>query len=151
MLHEQKLQSLHCRDLRVDNTKFKWPTVLSTLPMTKWLFKYSVSKPPKVSSILSLLVPFVEKFWNYSVKVNLVSLLDITFNLFLTQTAVIFRVASGKIALKYYLFAISTDFIQTWQKRRQLFGHKFVSNRWPIWNFKCARSRCKTCPFFSIT
>ena len=58
---------------------------------------------------------------------------------------------SGKlrnIALIHYLFAISTNFIQTWRKRGQLFGHKFISNRWPIWNFKCARSRCKTCHFF---
>ena len=44
--------------------------------------------------IVSLLVLFVEKFWKHSVKVNLVSLLDISFHSFLTQTAAIFWVAS---------------------------------------------------------
>ena len=62
MLHEQKLQSLHCRDLRVEDTKLKWSTKLSCLPLPVRLFKYSVSKPPKYSWILSLLVLFVEKF-----------------------------------------------------------------------------------------
>ena len=37
---------------------------------------------------------FIEKFRNHSVKVNLVLLLDISFNLFLTQIAAILRVAS---------------------------------------------------------
>ena len=100
MLYEQKLQSLHCTDLRVENTKLSRPTVISILPATAWLFKYSVSKPPKVSRILSLLVPFVKKFWNHTVKVNVVSLLDISFHLFLTQTAAILRVASEDMKYK---------------------------------------------------
>ena len=29
----------------------------------------------------------------------------------------------------YYLFATSTSLIQTWQKHRQLFGQKFISNQ----------------------
>ena len=42
----------------------------------------------------------LKNFWNHSVKVNLVSLLDISFHLFLTQTAAIFRVASEDILYK---------------------------------------------------
>ena len=43
---------------------------------------------------------------------------------------------SKTIQYWYYLFATPTDFIQTWQKLRQLFGKKFISNQWPIWNFQ---------------
>ena len=88
MLHEQKLQSLHCRDRRVQNTKLNWSTVIASVPLTEWLFKYSVSKPPKVLWIVSLLI------WKHSVNLNLVSLLVISFHSFLTQTAAIFRLAS---------------------------------------------------------
>ena len=49
----------------------------------------SVRRPSKAIRIVSLLVLFVENFD----KVNLVSLLDISFHSFLTQTAAIFRVA----------------------------------------------------------
>ena len=100
MLHEQKLQSLHCRDRRVESTKLNWSTVLVSAPVTEWLFKYSVSKPPKVSWILSLLVIFVEKFWNHSVNVNLVSLLEISFHSIWTQSVAIFRVASEDMLYK---------------------------------------------------
>ena len=43
---------------------------------------------------------------------------------------------SKTIQYWYYLFATPTDFIQMWQKLRQLFGKKFISNQWPIWNFQ---------------
>ena len=52
-----------------------------------------ISKPPKVIRIVSLLVLFVKFFFNHSVKVNLVSLSNISFYSFLTQTATVFRVA----------------------------------------------------------
>ena len=76
MLHEQKLQSLDCWDQRVENTKLNWPTVISCLLATEWLFKYSVSKPPNVLRKVSLLVLFVQNFWNDSVKVSIVSLIS---------------------------------------------------------------------------
>ena len=74
MLHEQKLQSLHCSDRRVENTKLMWSTVSVSASKTEGLFKYSVSKPPKVLCIVSLLVQFVSTFWKHTVKVNLVLL-----------------------------------------------------------------------------
>ena len=48
---------------------------------------------------------------------------------------------------KLRFFATPTYFIHTWQKHRQLFGQKFISNQRQSGTFKCARSRCKTCSF----
>ena len=145
MPHDQTLQSLHCRDLRVENTKLKWPTVTSTLPVTKWMFKYSVSKPPKV---VSLPVLFVEKIWNHSGKVNLVSFWVFHF-IHSCRELLLFSGKFRNIALMYYLFAISTNFIQTWQKHRQLFGQKFISNQWLIWNFQMRSLTMQNMSFYS--
>ena len=48
----------------------------------------------------------------------------------------------------FCFFATTADFIQTRQKRRQLSSQKHIKkkNEEPG-TFKCARSRCKTCPF----
>ena len=48
----------------------------------------------------------------------------------------------------YCLFETSTNIIQTWQKHGQLFLVKgsFETKDQPE-TFKCARSRCKNCPF----
>ena len=58
-------------------------------------------------------------------------------------------VLSIRVSVIMFLFFLVFLSFQTWQKLRQRFGQKFISN---LTNdqpetFKCARSRCKTCPF----
>ena len=61
---------------------------------------------------------------------------------------VFFELRSRKSVCDFdYLFTTSTNFIQTRQKHRQIFRQKFILNYQQPGTFKCARSRCKTCPF----